>query len=340
LSARFPTIGKKYTIAQKEKRMVTNSELAKTLEVTLESTDFEGLGECMRGKVRDNYVKEGKRYIVTTDRISAFDRVLGTLPYKGQVLNRVAGFWFDRTADLVPNHLVGRPDPQVMEVIDCAPMPVEMVVRAYLTGSTSTSIWTHYENGAREFCGNQLPDGMRKHQRLAKPILTPSTKAEKGDHDVSVSREEILAMDRITPAEFDEMAGMSFALFEFGQKHCAEQGLILVDTKYEFGKTPEGKIVVIDEIHTPDSSRYWQAGTYEEQMAAGKDPQGLDKEYVRTWLKREHGFMGDGEIPFIPDDVRVEASRRYIRACEQVTGEPFVPDDEEPLARIARNLGL
>ncbi len=320
--------------------MVSNESLHAALERTLESTDFQGLGECMRGKVRDNYVGNGKRYIVTTDRISAFDRVLGTLPLKGQILNRVAAFWFEKTKDFVPNHLVATPDPQVMDVIDCTPMPVEMVVRAYVTGSTSTSIWTHYKNGARVFCGNQLPDGMKKHQRLEKPILTPSTKAEKGDHDVSVSREEILAMGRIPATEFDEMAEMSLALFAFGQKHCAEQGLILVDTKYEFGKTPDGRIVVIDEIHTPDSSRYWQASTYEERFAAGDDPAGLDKEYVRTWLKREHGFMGDGEIPHIPDDIRVEASRRYIHACEQVTGEEFTPDKEDPHVRIARNLGL
>ncbi len=209
-----------------------------------------------------------------------------------------------------------------------------------LTGSTSTSIWTHYENGGRLFCGNPLADGMKKHQKLEEPILTPSTKAEHGDHDVSCSREEILAMGRITAEDFDTMAKMSFDLFRFGQEHCAKQGLILVDTKYEFGRAPDGRILVIDEIHTPDSSRFWQAATYEEHYAAGKNPEGLDKEYVRTWLKDNHGFMGDGDIPPIPDEVKVEASARYIRACEQVTGETFVPNTEEPIARIARNLGV
>jgi len=320
--------------------MITKDVLYAGLAKTLESVDLQGLGEVMRGKVRDSYVKDGRRFIVTTDRISAFDRVLGTLPYKGQILNRVAAFWFEKTKDFVPNHLVATPDPQVMEVEDCVPMPVEMVVRAYLTGSTSTSIWTHYKNGTRVFCGNEIPDGMRKHQRLEKPILTPSTKAEKGDHDVSVSRKEILAMGRITAEEFDTMAKMSLDLFAFGQKHCAANGLILVDTKYEFGKNKKGEIVVIDEVHTPDSSRFWQAESYEERYQAGQDPQGLDKEYVRTWLKREHGFMGDGEIPSIPDDVRVEASSRYIQSCEQVTGESFEPDNEDPAARIARNLGV
>jgi phosphoribosylaminoimidazole-succinocarboxamide synthase len=236
--------------------------------------------------------------------------------------------------------MVGNPDPQVMEVEDCEPMPVEMVVRAYVTGTTSTSIWTAYKNGSRVFCGNELKDGMRKHQKLEEPILTPSTKAEHGDHDISMSREEILAMGRISAEEFDTMAQMSVKLFTFGQKHCAERGLILVDTKYEFGKNQAGQIVVIDEVHTPDSSRYWQAATYQERFEAGGDPQGLDKEYVRVWLKKERGFSGDGDIPSIPDEIRVEAARRYIEACEQVTGETFEGNDEDPIARISKNLGV
>lgn len=320
--------------------MVDKKILESQLDQPLATTDLVGLGEAQRGKVRDSYLRDGKRYIVTTDRISAFDRILGTLPFKGQVLNRVAGFWFEKTADMVPNHLLSIPDPQVMEVLDCTPMPVEMVVRAYLTGSTSTSIWTHYEKGVRTFCGNELPEGMKKHQRLPEPILTPSTKAEHGDHDVSVSRDEILSMGRITAEEFDEIARMSFALFKFGQDHCARNGLILVDTKYEFGKTADGKIVVIDEVHTPDSSRFWQAATYEKRLDEGKDPEGLDKEYVRVWLKNERGFTGDGDVPEIPAKVRVEAASRYIAACEQITGETFVPDRSEPHARITANLGI
>lgn len=320
--------------------MVDKKILKAQLDQPLSSTDLAGMGEAQRGKVRDSYLRDGKRFIVTTDRISAFDRILGTLPFKGQVLNRVAGFWFEKTADLVANHVISIPDPQVMEVHDCEPLPVEMVVRAYVTGSTSTSIWTHYSNGVRNFCGNPLPEGMKRHQRLPEPILTPSTKAEQGDHDVSVSREEILAMGRISKEDFDEIARMSFALFEFGQEHCARNGLILVDTKYEFGKAPDGRIVVIDEVHTPDSSRFWQASTYQERFEAGKDPEGLDKEYVRVWLRNERGFTGDGDVPEIPDDVRVEAAGRYIAACEQITGETFVPDTEEPHSRISRNLGL
>ncbi len=320
--------------------MVDKAILAKQLSRPLASTDLTGLGEAQRGKVRDSYLKGGNRFIVTTDRISAFDRILGTIPFKGQILNRVAAFWFEQTKNEVANHVVSIPDPQVMEVLDCTPMPVEMVVRAYVTGSTSTSIWTHYKNGVRNFCGNDLPEGLKKHQKLPGPILTPSTKAEQGDHDVSASREEILAMDRISAEDFDEMARMSLHLFEKGQEHCAANGLILVDTKYEFGKDANGKLIVIDEVHTPDSSRFWQASTYQERFEAGQDPEGLDKEYVRVWLKTERGFTGDGDIPEIPDDVRVEAARRYIAACEQITGETFVPDTEDPHPRIARNLGL
>jgi phosphoribosylaminoimidazole-succinocarboxamide synthase len=320
--------------------MVDKATIQQELGHTLYETDFKGLGTLYKGKVRDSYVSANRRLIVTTDRISAFDRVLGTLPFKGQVLNRVATFWFEKTKDQVQNHLISTPDPQVMDVIDCEPMPVEMVVRAYLTGSTSTSIWTHYEKGGRMFCGNPLQDGMRIHQKLERPILTPSTKAEHGDHDISCSREDILAMGRISAKDFDQMAEMSFTLFRLGQEHCAKQGLIFVDTKYEFGRTGDGRIVVIDEINTPDSSRFWQASTYDAAFAAGKTPEGLDKEYVRTWLKSEHGFMGDGAIPHIPDEVRVEAASRYIRACEQVTGEIFAPSAEEPILRIAKNLGI
>jgi phosphoribosylaminoimidazole-succinocarboxamide synthase len=223
--------------------------------------------------------------------------------------------------------------------IECVPLPVEMVVRSYITGVTSTSIWTHYDNGTRVFCGHELPDGLKKHQKLPDPILTPSTKAEKGDHDVSVSREEILAMGRISAEDFDEAAEYAMALFVHGQKVCAERGLILVDTKYEFGRTPEGKIVVIDEIHTPDSSRFWYTNSYQARFEAGEDPESFDKEYVRRWLA-SNGYKGDGPVPTIPDDVRVEASRRYIQACDEIRGTAFTPDTTDPLPRIAKNLGL
>ncbi len=314
--------------------------LRKGLELTLDHSDLDALGTKYEGKVRDNYVTpDGRRILVVTDRISAFDRVLGTLPFKGQVLNGLAAWWFEETKDICPNHVLEVPDPNVMIGLNCEPLEVEMVVRAYITGVTSTSIWTHYERGERVFCGHRLPDGLKKHQRLPEPILTPSTKAAKGDHDVSASREEILAMGKVSAADFDAAAEYAMALFRHGQNVCADRGLILVDTKYELGKAPDGRIVVIDEIHTPDSSRFWYASSYEERFAAGEDPQSFDKEYVRRWLAAQ-GYKGDGPVPEIPDDVRIEASRRYIEACDVIRGTSFEPDLEPPLPRIHRNLGV
>ncbi|MRG92035.1 phosphoribosylaminoimidazolesuccinocarboxamide synthase [Polyangium spumosum] len=320
--------------------MVDTDTLRNALRTTLDHTDFGALGAKYEGKVRDNYTTgDGRRYLVATDRISAFDRVLGTLPLKGQVLNLLAAHWFEATKHIAPNHVISVPDPNVVEAVECAPLPVEMVVRAYVTGVTSTSIWTHYARGERVFCGHRLPDGLRKNDRLPAPILTPSTKAPKGGHDVSASREEILAEGVVSARDFDEAAAMVMALFAFGQERCEERGLILVDTKYELGKTKDGRIVVIDEIHTPDSSRFWFAGTYDERRAGGEEPESFDKEYVRRWLAAA-GFSGDGPIPAIPDEVRIEAARRYIEAFETITGQAFVPNLEDPQARIRRNLKI
>jgi phosphoribosylaminoimidazole-succinocarboxamide synthase len=319
---------------------VEKTDLVKALAHPLAETSLERLGKKYRGKVRDCYTTtDGRRILVVTDRISAFDRSLGVLPLKGQLLNFVSNWWFERTRELVPNHVLGVPDPNVTVALECEPLPVEMVMRAYLTGTTSTSVWVHYEAGARTFCGYELPDGLSKHQRLPEILLTPSTKAAHGDHDVSASRQEILAQTGMPAADFDEAARLSRLLFEAGQRVCAEQGLILVDTKYEFGKTKDGKIVVIDEIHTPDSSRFWIADTYEQKLAQGQDPDSLDKEYLRRFLAAQ-GFRGDGPLPTIPDDVRVESSLRYIAAVERITGQPFLPNTEEPSTRIAKNLGL
>ncbi len=319
--------------------MVDKGTLQKALQSVLVETNFTDLGTFYRGKVRDNYSADGRRTIIVTDRISAFDRVLGTLPVKGQVLNTLAAWWFEQSKDVAPNHMLEAPDPTVMLATECEPLPVEMVMRGYITGVTSTSIWIHYASGERTFCGHTLPDGLQQHQKLPEPLLTPSTKAMHGDHDVSASREEILAQGQISARDFDEAAEYAKALFAFGQAHCAEQGLILVDTKYEFGKTTDGHILVIDEIHTPDSSRYWVADDYEERLASGEAPQSLDKEYVRRWLA-EQGYRGDGPPPTIPDDVRIEASARYIEACETISGLAFEPNLEEPIARIRKNLNL
>ncbi|MBL9026378.1 MAG: phosphoribosylaminoimidazolesuccinocarboxamide synthase [Myxococcales bacterium] len=323
--------------------MVSAETLSAALTKTLADVSPEALGvpaswKRYEGKVRDNFTAaDGRRVLVTTDRISAFDRVLGTLPFKGQVLNRIAAHWFSLTKSFAPNHLLSVPDPQAVVARECRPLPVEMVVRSYLTGVTSTSIWTAYARGDRTFCGHALPEGLKKNEPLPAPILTPSTKAPKGGHDISVSRGDILASGVVTPDEFDRAAEIAMKLFAFGQAECEKRGLILVDTKYELGVAPDGEIVVIDEIHTPDSSRYWFRASYPERLAKGEEPESFDKEYVRRWLASV-GFTGDGPIPPIPDQVRVEAAMRYITAYETIVGEPFVPDEEDPLPRLKRNL--
>jgi phosphoribosylaminoimidazole-succinocarboxamide synthase len=325
--------------------MTSPEVLHAQLKQTLDDTPWRSLGgrDLPRydGKVRDCYIDDerGERVIVVTDRLSAFDAVVGTIPFKGQVLNQLAKFWFDHTAHIAPNHMLRVPDPNVMIARECVPLPVELVMRAYLTGVTSTSIWKHYEAGARVFCGHALADGMRKNQALpGGAILTPSTKAAKGDHDVSVSVDELMAMGRIDSATFTAAAAIAHALFAAGQAHAAKQGLILADTKYEMGLAPDGSIVVIDEIHTPDSSRYWYADDYEARLAAGEEPRSLDKEYVRRWLSGEAKWTGDGAPPVMPDEVRVEAARRYIASYELVTGTPFEADTRAPVARIAAAL--
>ena len=317
-----------------------NNELYAALSRPLSETDLPELGTKYSGKVRDCFMPgDGRRIIVVSDRISAFDRNLGVLPLKGQILNRVAAWWFDKTKDIVPNHVIDVPDPNVMVAKECTPLPVEMVMRSYLTGTTSTSIWVHYEKGERLFCGHQIPDGLKRHEKLPEAILTPSTKAAQGDHDVSASREEILKMTGMPVEDFNRAAELSKILFAEGQRISKERGLILVDTKYEFGKTKDGEIVVIDEIHTPDSSRYWFAESYEERLKSGEAPESFDKEYLRRFLAAK-GFRGDGPIPDIPDEIRVESTIRYLTAIEQLMGEKFEPNLEDPLPRIRKNLGL
>jgi phosphoribosylaminoimidazole-succinocarboxamide synthase len=319
--------------------MISDDVLHAQLGRTVEQTDFPTLGEKYEGKVRDNYTKDGQRIIVVSDRLSAFDVVLCAIPFKGQVLNQLAAHWFDATRAIAPNHVIDVPDPVVTRAVECQPLPVEMVVRGYLTGVTKTSIWRNYEAGQRSFGGATLPDGMRKNEPLPRALITPTTKAEKGGHDENVTRDQLAERGLVDAATFDRLAQMCLELFAFGQKKAAERGLILVDTKYELGKTPAGDIVFIDEIHTPDSSRYWYLEDYEARLKKGEEPRSLDKEYVRRWYV-DQGYNGTGTPPVIPDDVRVEAAKRYIAAFEQVTGTSFVPDTEEPNARIKRNLKI
>ena len=306
---------------------------------TLERTDLHGLGRRIEGKVRDSYVADGKRTIVVSDRVSCFDVVVGTIPFKGQVLNQVAAFWFDKTKDVARNHLIDVPDPNVSVVREVEILPIEFVYRGYLTGVSNTSIWTAYERGERQYCGHALPEGMSKHQPLPEPLLTPTTKAEHGEHDELTSREAILAAGTLSEELYDRAAALTAKLFAEGQRFAASRGLILVDTKYELGLDDDGELVVADEIHTPDSSRYWYRDVYEQAMSKGQDPPALDKEYVRRWLA-DRGYRGEGEPPELPIAVRCEAARRYVEAYERVTGLAFEPDPDPPAERVPRNLGL
>lgn len=317
--------------------MISLEKILQQLRFVLESTDFPQLGEKYEGKVRDNYTKGDRRILITTDRLSAFDRVITTIPFKGQVLNQISRFWFERTKDIIENHVQEYPDPNVMVGVLCKPLPIEMVVRGYITGVTTTSAWYHYEKGVRNFCGNILPEELRKNQKFEKPILTPSTKAEHGGHDESVSPEEILKRGVLTPEQWNFLADVSLKLYQRGVEICAQQGIILVDTKYEFGITPSGKIVLIDEIHTPDSSRFWFVDEYAARFQRGEEQKKIDKEYLREWLAAQ-GFRGEGEIPAIPDEVRVETARRYIEAFELVTGNQFQPEVGSVSDRLRKNL--
>jgi phosphoribosylaminoimidazole-succinocarboxamide synthase len=315
--------------------VVSDERMARELTGTLERTAFTHLGRAHSGKVRDSYVKDGIRTIVTTDRLSAFDRVLGTVPFKGQTLNAIANFWSDATADIVSNHLLEIPDPNVIRARECELVALEFVVRGYITGVTKTSLWFNYESGQREVAGNRLPDGLHKNEQLKKPILTPSTKLE--EHDRNISRADAISEGLISASLFDRIAELSFALFDRGTEVAAESGLILVDTKYEFGLLGD-EVFLIDEVHTPDSSRYWYADTYEELLEAGKDQRALDKEPLREWLVAR-GFRGDGTPPAMPDDVRIATAERYIALAEEITGRPFEPTPQTAAERVSALLG-
>jgi phosphoribosylaminoimidazole-succinocarboxamide synthase len=312
-----------------------HQRIALELAGTLESTSFDGLGERHAGKVRDSYVHDGVRTIVTTDRVSAFDRLLGTIPFKGQALNAVANHWFEATKDIIPNHLLDVPDPNVVRVRECAPVALEFVVRGYITGVTPTSLWSNYEDGRREVAGNPLPDGLRKNERLARPILTPTTKFE--EHDRNLSRAEAIEEGLVGADLFDRAAAASFELFERGTKLAAERGLILVDTKYEFGVIDD-ELVLMDEVHTADSSRYWYADSYEERFREGQEQRALDKEPLREWLV-ERGFRGEGTPPVLTDDVRVATAMRYISLAEELTEQPFAVTKETARERVTQLLG-
>ena len=294
-----------------------------TLEACLTDAEFPELPNFQRGKVRDSYdLPDGRRIMIATDRQSAFDLVLAAVPHKGQVLNQTARFWFEQTADICPNHVVDYPDPNVIVGRRLEMLPVEMVVRSYMTGSTSTSIWPMYERGERLMYGHRFPDGLVKNQKLPQTIITPTTKAATDAHDEPTTAEDLVASGAIDKAQWDALAATSLALFARGQEIAAKNGLILVDTKYEFGTDEAGTITLADEVHTPDSSRYWIAESYNDRLAAGQEPESLDKEFLRLWITARCDPYTE-EMPDIPMETLREFSDKYIRLYEQVTGQNF-----------------
>jgi len=297
-----------------------NKRISLELNNCLTETSFLK-GNKRTGKVRDQYDVGDKIVLITTDRQSAFDRVLASIPFKGQVLNQISAWWFKKTEHIVANHLIEMPDPNVVVAKKCKVIPIEFVVRGYITGSTSTSLWTVYNNGDREYCGNKLPEGLIKNQKLDDNMLTPTTKEE--HHDRPISPEDIINEGWMTKEDWVFCSKIALDLFSFGQKIAAEHGMILVDTKYEMGIDGSGNILLIDEIHTPDSSRYWIKNTYEQRIENGLEPENIDKEFLRLWFVGNCDPYNDDELPPAPNDLVVELSNRYIYLYETIIGESF-----------------
>jgi phosphoribosylaminoimidazole-succinocarboxamide synthase len=307
----------------------------------LRKTEFDFLGKRIEGKVRDIYEPstgsgQGSLILIATDRHSSFDRHLADIPHKGQVLNQISKFWMEKTADIVPNHIIAVPDPNVTVAKKCTPVAVEAVVRGYLTGVTGTAIWTRYQNGMREVGGVTLSEGMKKNQKLPQPIFDPTTK--EAEHDRALTPEEMIAEGFITKERFDEIKKVALALFARGQEVAAEHGLILVDTKYEFGIDADGRLTVIDEMHTPDSSRYWRLASYKERLARGQEPEYFDKEFLRLWFKDNCDPYNDPVLPEAPAELVQELSRRYIAIYEEITGQGFEPGETPITERLERHL--
>lgn len=310
--------------------------IRKQFEFTLKETNFTSLGSLYKGKVRDNYIKESLRIIIATDRISSFDRVITTIPFKGQMLNQISTFWFEKTKNIAKNHLIAVPDPNVSVVQQCDTVPVEMIIRAYITGT----MWRNYLKGEAT-SGILPPKGIQKNQMFNDIVVTPSTKAETG-HDIYISKEYILKEKMVDKDVYEQMEDISIKLFKFGQDYCEKNGLILVDTKYEFGLIDD-EVIVIDEIHTQDSSRFWRADTYEEKFQKGEEPEILDKEIFRAWLMKNYptvfpNIKPDQKIPPISDDIKIELVKRYMKSYEKITGLQFKAEIADANQRIYKNL--
>lgn len=302
----------------------------------LKETNFKHLGTKKVGKVRDVYVQEDRIILVATDRYSAFDRNLALIPHKGAVLTQATKFWFDKTKHIVPNHVIAYPDPNVVVAQKCEVLPIEMIIRGYITGVTNTALWTLYQEGERDFGNFKLPEGMKKNQKLPKPVITPTTKFEA--HDRPLTPAQIIKEGMVSKKNWDKLEKIAIKLFLFGQKLAAKRGLTLVDTKYEFGLDKKGKIILIDEIHTPDSSRWWKLKTYVARMKAGAEPEYFDKEFLRIWFKDHFDPYKDKKAPKAPPAMVTELSRRYIQIYQQLTGKKFKPGATPIAKRIERNL--
>ena len=316
--------------------MLSTADILAAIPDALLRVDLTGLGPRQEGKVRDIYVHQGKRFLITTDRVSAFDIVLGAIPFKGQVLNQLSAWWFDQVQDIVANHVLSVPDPNVTVADEAQALPVEVIVRGYITGVTSTSLWTLYRQGVPQPYGLELPPGLKKNDPLPEPVITPTTKATGGAHDERLTSAEVVEKSLVSPDLWREVQQAALAVFARGQELAQRAGLILVDTKYEFGLI-NGRLALIDEIHTPDSSRYWVAESYDAVKGTDQEPESFDKEFLRLWFVAQ-GYTGEGQPPGMPPSFVAQVAQRYISAYERLTGVPFVPGTQPAAERIRQAL--
>ncbi len=318
--------------------MISSKIIIKSIPFALKTLTLKGFEKKIQGKVKDNYLWNDKRIIIYTDRQSAFDVILGLIPFKGAVLNLLSAFWFKKTQHIINNHLIKIVDPNVAITYNCQSIPIEMVVRGYLTGVTKTSPWYLYQKGYRIIYGLKFPNGLKKNEKLPSPIITPTTHPPAGTkkHDEKLTREEILKRKIVSKKLYQQMETISLKLYQFGYQLCQEKGLILVDTKYEFG-LHNNQLVLIDEIHTPDSSRFWIKKTYQMRFNRGLEPENFDKEFLRLWYVN-HGFAGDGKPPPMPEELIVAMAKRYIKLYEIITGEKFSSFHYPIEKRILKNL--
>ena len=319
--------------------MIDRKTIIKNITYAITRVNVRGLGKRHSGKVRDWFVKDNLRILVTTDRISAFDKVLGTVPFRGAVLTKLSQFWFDKTRDIVPNHMIGVIDPNIMLVSECQALPVEVVVRGYITGVTQTSLWKKYIDGERVIYGIKFPEGLVKNQKLKKPVITPTTRGTgPGGHDEPITAKEIIKQKLISEKIWKQIEKVSIKLFERGTQIASRGGFILADTKYEFGLDRKDNLTLIDEIHTPDSSRFWLKKSYSQRFKKGEEVENYDKEIARIWFK-QHGYSGHGKAPQIPDELMVKISQRYQEVYEMLTSQKFAIDlSTPPKERVANAL--